>query len=506
MFWTILLVSVVMASNKGAWGGASGTEDEEGTVEMSQDEIFRSQVSTSNRFSGFQARVGNQQPDSDWQVKMKKRKRHETGSVDIEEFSKMNMDERMLVLFSKLSIVEGKTNYLHAVMPPAQERIDVVENCVNIHARKLKMLAYRSIDLEARSRRNNLIFRGLADMPSENSAELIVDFLEVELDLIINTDQIARAHRLGSLMKAKRRYAVTRRPVIVAFKDYTLTETIMNASSRLKGSGFRVERDYPREIAEARQRLWPILKAERAKHPNGRVTIAYPAKLVKNRRVIHDEFPDWYKVLRVSRATGFESDSDSGLTGDETDTESRVRGGEQPFRPWQGESGSRAHGSSYDSTRDVRDQVGSQSQSSSGQQHTQGARPKVFTNKKHSSGRSNQKKLTEIMAEKLRDSRSRPPRNRINFAASSKPSQNSENPSKRLNDRPNSSNSSSLFTKQTRGNDTSGSVQMSNGTNEPMNVDQARDTGSSSTNPPMADETTRDTTTQTQSMKTSHVM
>ena len=29
--------------------------------------------------------------------------------------------------------------------------------------------------------------------------------------------------------------------------------------------------------------------------PTGRVTIAYPAKLVKNRRVIHDEFPNSVK-------------------------------------------------------------------------------------------------------------------------------------------------------------------------------------------------------------------
>ena len=107
MFWTILLVSVVMASNKGPWGGASGTEDDDGIVEMSQDELFGPQVSTSNRFSGFQARVGNAQPDSEWHVKMRKRKRHETGSVGIEEFSKMNNDERMLVLFTKLSMVSN---------------------------------------------------------------------------------------------------------------------------------------------------------------------------------------------------------------------------------------------------------------------------------------------------------------------------------------------------------------------------------------------------------------
>ena len=37
----------------------------------------------------------------------KKRKRHETGSVDIEEFSKMSTDEKLLALFSKLSVMEG---------------------------------------------------------------------------------------------------------------------------------------------------------------------------------------------------------------------------------------------------------------------------------------------------------------------------------------------------------------------------------------------------------------
>ena len=252
-------------------------------------------------------------------------------------------------------------------MSPAQEKIEVVENCGNIHARKIKMLSYRSIDLDARSRRNNLIFRGLADMPSENCAELIADFLELELEMIITSSQIARAHRLGSLMRASSRYAVTRRPVIVAFKDYTLTETIMNAASKLSGSGFRIERDYPMEIAEARQRLWPMLKAESTKHPTGRVTIAYPAKLVRNRRVIHDEFPDWHEVLRVSRSAGFDSDSDQ--SDNETDA-GLIRQGtsnSQPFRPWQG--GGRSNGAAHDVTE------GSVSESS-GVENRRGLDPK----------------------------------------------------------------------------------------------------------------------------------
>ena len=47
----------------------------------------------------------------------------------------------------------------------------------------LKTLAYKSIDLEARSRRNNLIFWGLAENVRENCFAVIRDFIKNELDL-----------------------------------------------------------------------------------------------------------------------------------------------------------------------------------------------------------------------------------------------------------------------------------------------------------------------------------
>lgn len=45
----------------------------------------------------------------------------------------------------------------------------------------------------------------------------------------------------------------------------------------------------------------------------------YPAKVIRNGRVIQDEFPNWYEILRESRVRGFESeessDEDSSDTG-----------------------------------------------------------------------------------------------------------------------------------------------------------------------------------------------
>ena len=125
---------------------------------------------------------------------------------------------------------------------------------------------------------------------------------------------------------------------------------------------------------------------------------------MKNCRVIHDEFPDWYEVLRVSGATGFEFDSDQ--SDDETDAETnswQSAGHRRPFRPWQG--GGRSHEKEPDhrTTRDATDGSGSP-MSGAEQSHGQGARRKVFTKNNCSSGRLRQRKLTEIVAEKLKAS------------------------------------------------------------------------------------------------------
>ena len=87
--------------------------------------------------------------NNEWETQKRKRKRRDTNSVDAEAFSQLETDEKLLVLFKKLSLVEGKQNSLNAVLSPVYEKIDVLENCVNIHAKQVKMLSYRSLDQEA---------------------------------------------------------------------------------------------------------------------------------------------------------------------------------------------------------------------------------------------------------------------------------------------------------------------------------------------------------------------
>ena len=140
---------------------ASANVDDEAVWDMlvendpagdTREETFQSEF---YRYNGFQQRVGNPNVNNEWQTQRRKRGRH-----DAELFSKMGTDEKLLDLFNKLTMVEGKQNSLNTVLSPVHEKIDVLENCVNIHSKKVKMLLYMSLDLEARSHRNNLVFQG----------------------------------------------------------------------------------------------------------------------------------------------------------------------------------------------------------------------------------------------------------------------------------------------------------------------------------------------------------
>ncbi|KAH3713043.1 hypothetical protein DPMN_072807 [Dreissena polymorpha] len=121
-----------------------------------------------------------------------------------------------------------------------------------------KVLCYSSIDIEARSMRNNPVFYGIIERQSNNYGDnqLILSFLQNELD--IDTDEICieRAHKLGkSSQHAYREGIDQKRPLIARFRDYCDTETIMRKVYNLKNSRFGIDRQYPISIASARSTL-----------------------------------------------------------------------------------------------------------------------------------------------------------------------------------------------------------------------------------------------------------
>ena len=263
-------------------------------------------VETSNSYSVLGGDGQGMVPDREWvEVQRNKRKRINTGSVDEQTFQTMTNDEKLDVIFSKLIGIEQRQNMIEKFetsLNSTDSKLNSIGSKVTSNSISIELLSYRSIDLEARSRRKNLIFKGLCENASENCSELIQEFLFHELELDYRDICIDRAHRIGK----RRGSGISRRPIIVAFRDYQDTVCIMDRAYKLKGSRYGLDRDYPHEISSARKLLWNRYKELKG---SGRdVTLEYPARLMVGRQVVEDAFPGWYEVLRGDRVKPFISE------------------------------------------------------------------------------------------------------------------------------------------------------------------------------------------------------
>lgn len=183
-------------------------------------------------------------------------------------------------------------------MGTVNDTLNQVIHVTNTQTSFMKTMAYKSIDLEARARRNNLVFRGFVENTGENCTVIVRDFLQNRLAIDSRHLYIARAHRLGKPVSNRRFQS---RPIIVNFRDYGDVELIMSKVRHLKGMPFSVDFDCPREIQEACACLWPQFKELKQSNPRSRVHIVYPAKLIQDGRVVRDEIPEWNQYIGANR-------------------------------------------------------------------------------------------------------------------------------------------------------------------------------------------------------------
>jgi hypothetical protein len=170
--------------------------------------------------------------------------------VSRNNFAESSLDEKMLMMFDELRYIrQEQVNCSRGVLSlqnsigKMHEKLGHVIDVTNSQTCLMKTLAYKSIDLEARSRRNNLIFRGFVENREEHCNTIITDFLENRLDIRPTGICINRAHRLGVNRQRGNR------PIIVNFLDYSDVEKVMSRVSMLKSlPGISVDFDFPREI------------------------------------------------------------------------------------------------------------------------------------------------------------------------------------------------------------------------------------------------------------------
>lgn len=162
---------------------------------------------------------------------------------------------------STVELIQNKLDSMATDIKTVESRCDTMELELNVCKQentilnnKLKQLEERSLNMEAYSRRDNIIITGITESASENITEKVQDFLKFTLKCTtatVDNMDFVRVHRLGN-----------RKKVIVRFQRYKDKEYVWGQRTHLKGNQqYWMEEDFPVEIRNRRQVLLPIYKS-----------------------------------------------------------------------------------------------------------------------------------------------------------------------------------------------------------------------------------------------------
>ena len=207
------------------------------------------------------------------------------------------MDGKLSAIYSQVTINNDKMAAIDKKVDQCLHlhiRVDQLERSVSTQDKRLRLLEYKSIDIEARGRRNNLIFGGFDESRDEDCTEKIQSFIQDKFDLNYRV-AIDRAHRLGKFKRG------SNRAIIVAFRDFTTVQEVILKAYLLRNTPYNINRDYPQEITNARKSIWGEYKDRKQQCPDDKISIVYPAKIIHSGRVVRDAFPDWSEIMRGNR-------------------------------------------------------------------------------------------------------------------------------------------------------------------------------------------------------------
>ena len=107
---------------------------------------------------------------------------------------------------------------------------------------------------------HNLIFNGIEETPREDTEEVLHNFLHQELGIDFHFE-FKNVHRFGKNRKNRKQA----RPIVAKFIYQRDVSVVLENAKKLKGKPYRINRQFPEEIEQARKSLYPIMKELRQK-------------------------------------------------------------------------------------------------------------------------------------------------------------------------------------------------------------------------------------------------
>ena len=271
------------------------------------------------RSKGAKARASEDSDDSDGSVVLESDEKEKGGrqmEIDISEL-KTNLKGMMSQLKKVLSVVERvealtervgkneekaqrteeKVKKVDEMVKEGQDEMKLLRetnehlvNRVETLEKRLEGQEHKSVDLESRSRRNNLLIHGIPEL-DDGDEETMRDSMKLTREFIKDKcgirDHVAiqRAHRIPT---RRGRDAGRPRPMIALFLEHNDKIMVKDAVKKLpKDSGYRASDDLPKPIREARQRLNDdVMKHRRAGKD---AWVIFPAKLIVDGEFVREE-------------------------------------------------------------------------------------------------------------------------------------------------------------------------------------------------------------------------
>ena len=99
------------------------------------------------------------------------------------------------------------------------------------HVKDLKQKVDRQ---EQYSRRNCLLIHGIKEEKDENTDNVVIKFIQDDLQEEINIEDLDRTHRIGKVNNGKSR------PIIVKFPRYNVRKKVFHNKQKLKGKNMSI--------------------------------------------------------------------------------------------------------------------------------------------------------------------------------------------------------------------------------------------------------------------------
>ena len=146
------------------------------------------------------------------------------------------------------------------------------ENC--LLKKKLHLLEEKQIKSEAYSRRDNLIFEGIQQSEREDTEKVLRETIRVQMKFPdVDGMKFVRVHRLPGPAKPQR--------IIAKFHYYQDRQKVWDKRFALKGQKIWISEDFPVEVRNRRQVLYPVYKAAR-KLPDVRASMSVDKLVINN--------------------------------------------------------------------------------------------------------------------------------------------------------------------------------------------------------------------------------